>query len=99
MNLRTCLERPTPPPSPDQDVGSWMVAVVGYVFSTEAPCGKPATHLAFGHKPLCEAHAHALRERLRTQETLANVLREGFTGRRLTEADIARLVCPIEAVS
>lgn len=103
MNHRTCWERPTPPPSADQDIRSWMVAVVGYVFSVEPPCGKPATH-TFCHKPLCEAHAEALRRRLRENNTLASLLRDHAAGRGqpsggMSETDIARLVRPIEAVS
>jgi hypothetical protein len=102
MNHRTCQERPTPPPSGDLEVGAWVLATVAYVFSGEPPCGKPATHIAFGSKPLCEAHAEALRVRLREGYTVASLLKavaEGHTERRMTEADIARLVRPIEAVS
>lgn len=61
MNHRTCLERPTPPPAADQPVGRWLVATVAYLFSDEAPCGKPATHTTSWGKPLCEVHAAELR--------------------------------------
>lgn len=100
MNHRTCLERPTPPPTGDeQAVGSWLVAMVAYVFADEAPCGKPATHIAFWGKPLCEHHAAVLRERLRERHTLAGILRGSAGDGKLTDAEIARVVRPIEAVS
>jgi hypothetical protein len=92
------MERPTPPPSADLDIGKWVLATVAYVFSDEAPCGKAATHVAFWGKPLCEAHADALRKRLRDGDTLAGILKQGSDGGRLSDADIARLVRPLEGV-
>lgn len=99
MNHLTCQERPTPPPAADQPVGQWLVATVAYLFSDEAPCGKPATHTAFWGKPLCEHHAAVLRERLRERHTLAGVLKGERGDGKLTDAEIARVVRPIEAVS
>jgi hypothetical protein len=79
-------------PSRELPVAEWLVATARHM-SGYTPCGKPATHVGYdGSKPLCDQHAEEMREALRSESTLGNIL----AGRPRTEREIAAMVRPIQ---
>lgn len=91
--MKTCGANRLPMPSKDLSPTEWFRATWQHIKGYE-PCGKPATHLAYGGtKPLCAAHAENLRKALASEDTLGNIL----AGRARTEHEIDRMITRIDA--
>lgn len=91
MAMRTCRANRHGKPDPKLPVGEWLRAAAKQILGYE-PCGKPATHVAYGgSKPLCDDHAEELRRAMKLPDTVANIAR----GRAATDEEIARMVQPI----
>jgi hypothetical protein len=79
-------------PSANLSTADWVRATWAHMKNYE-PCGKPATHLAYeGSKPLCPEHAEAMRQALRSPDSLGNVI----AGRVRTEEEITLMVRPLQ---